>query len=58
MLTAIGVACELFTAVFEPTHRMAEVPRQKRRADLFRQQHPFIPEAATDIRRNDSNVFL
>ena len=58
MLTAIGVAGKLLAPVFQPAHRMAEVPGQISRTHLFRQQHSFVAEAATNIRRNDSDVFL
>ena len=58
MLTAIGVAGKLLAPVFQPAHRMAEVPRQKRRTDFLRQQHALVAEAAADIRRNDSDILL
>jgi hypothetical protein len=46
----------MFAPVLDPTHRMAAFDRQPADANLFGQQNSLVPEAASDIRGDDSDL--
>src|SRR5215210_4046553 len=58
MLAAICARGEMFTAVLDPTHRMAAAQGKPTQRYLFGQQNSLIAKAAADVRRNDPDFAL
>ena len=58
MLAAVRVAGELFAAVLDPAHRVAEAAGEPAGADLLGQQDALVAEAAADIGRDNADPRL
>jgi hypothetical protein len=58
MLAAVRAGREMLATILGPAHRMAAMHREPGKADFFRQQNSFMPEAAADVGRNDTDSAL
>ena len=48
----------MLAPVLDPTDRQSFIESEPGKADFFRQQNSFMPEAAADIGRHDANAAL
>ena len=58
MLAAIGVGDQHLAPVFQPAHRIAEMPREPGQADFLSRKDRLVAEAAADILRDHADVDL
>ncbi len=56
VLAAVGVGGQAFAAVLEPPERRIHLAGGPGQRDLFREQDPFVAEAAADIGRDHANL--
>ena len=58
VLAAVGAGGEMLAPILDPPYRVSAVHCQPAKAHLFRQEDPFVSEAAADIGRDDTHLPL
>src|SRR5215831_7469351 len=56
LVAAVGGADKMFSSIFDPFDRPAQLQSQKRNKNFFRIDEYFGTESAADIRRNDATA--
>src|SRR5271170_955845 len=58
MLTAISIRDQLLAPILNPSNRMAASHGEPRQTDFLTREDSFVTETATDIRRNDADLYF
>src|SRR5213592_3034601 len=58
MLTAISIRDQLLAPILNPSNRMATSHREPRQTDFLAGEDSLVTKTATDIRRNDTDLYF